>query len=103
MVLCFSTGQLDLLSIDRLLGVTKTYRLTYEAAQVEHALFDPRKAKNSWSIRAIVLRSFSEYFGANTEQLDIFAEDGRVVFTSYTDKIMHGKGWRRRPAAEHRG
>ncbi|KAL8648066.1 MAG: hypothetical protein Q9210_005201 [Variospora velana] len=91
MVLCFSTCQLDLLSNDGLLGVTKTYKLTYEAAEIERALFDPHSAKNSWSIGAFVLRSFIEYFGANTEQLDIFAEDGRVVFTSYTDKIMYGK------------
>lgn len=75
------------------LGVTKTYKLTYEAAKVERALFNPRGAKNSWAIAANVLKYLIEYFGANTEQLDICAEDGRVAFTSYAEKIMHGKGW----------
>ncbi|KAI4118386.1 MAG: hypothetical protein LQ345_001555 [Seirophora villosa] len=74
-----------------LLGVTKTYKLTYEAAKVERALFNPRAAKNSWAIGAKYLRYLIEYFGANTEQLDIYAEDGRVAFTSYAEKIMHGK------------
>ncbi|KAL8939775.1 MAG: hypothetical protein Q9216_003162 [Gyalolechia sp. 2 TL-2023] len=72
-------------------GVTKTYKLTYEAAKVEHALFNHYGAKNRWRIGANVLRSFMDYFGANTEQLDIYAEDGRVAFTSYTEKIGNGK------------
>ncbi|KAI4176297.1 MAG: hypothetical protein LQ343_001035 [Gyalolechia ehrenbergii] len=72
-------------------GVTKTYKLTYEAAKVEHALFNHHGAKNRWRIGANVLRSFIDYFGANTEQLDIYAEDGRAAFTSYTEKIVNGK------------
>ncbi|KAL8723761.1 MAG: hypothetical protein Q9225_000056 [Loekoesia sp. 1 TL-2023] len=72
-------------------GVTKTYKLTYEAAKIEHALFNHHSAKNRWRIGANVLRSFIEYFGTNTEQLDIYAEDGRIAFTSYTEKIIHGK------------
>lgn len=75
-----------------LLGVTKTYKLTYESVKIEHALFNHNAAKNRWRIDANVLRSFLEYFGANTEQLDIYAEDGRVAFTSYTEKIVNGKG-----------
>lgn len=75
-----------------IVGVTKTYQLTYEAAKVEHALFNHHGAKNKWQIGATVLRSFIEYFGANTEQLDICAEDGRAIFMSYTDKIANGKG-----------
>lgn len=73
-------------------GVTKTYKLTYEAVTVERALFNHHGAKNRWRIGANVLRSFLEYFGTNTEQLDVYAEDGRAAFTSYTEKIMHGKG-----------
>ena len=57
-----------------------------------HALFDEKIAKNKWSIGAHVLRTFSEYFGPKTEQLDIYSEDGRVTFTSYTEKIMDGRG-----------
>ncbi|KAL9025332.1 MAG: hypothetical protein Q9196_005823 [Gyalolechia fulgens] len=72
-------------------GVTKTYKLTYEAAKIEHALFNHHGAKNKWRIGANVLRSFIDYFGANTEQLDIYAEDGRAAFTSYTEKIANGK------------
>ena len=75
-----------------LAGVTKTYKLTYEAAKIEHALFNHHGAKNRWRISANALRSFIEYFGANTEQLDICAEDGRATFLSYTEKITHGKG-----------
>lgn len=71
-------------------GVTKTYKLTYEAAKVEHALFNHHGAKNKWRIGAIVLRSFMDYFGANTELLDICAEEGRATFKSYTEKIANG-------------
>ncbi|KAL8946427.1 MAG: hypothetical protein Q9222_007179 [Ikaeria aurantiellina] len=72
-------------------GVTKTYKLTYESIEVKHALFNRDSAKNKWRIGANVLRTFLEYFGTNTEQLDICVEDGRATFTSYTEKIMHGK------------
>ena len=57
-----------------------------------HALFDRNASKNRWSISADVLRSFGEHFGPKTEQLDIFSENGRAMFTSYTEKIMDGKG-----------
>lgn len=57
-----------------------------------HALFDKTVAKNTWSISANVLRDFVEYFGLRTEQLDIYSENGRVTFTSYTERIMEGKG-----------
>ncbi|KAL8832719.1 MAG: hypothetical protein Q9170_004781 [Blastenia crenularia] len=73
------------------IGVTKTYKLTYEATKIEHALFNCQAAKNRWRIGANVLKSFLDYFGANTEQLDIYAEDGRAAFTSYTEKIANGK------------
>ncbi|KAL8868668.1 MAG: hypothetical protein Q9174_004840 [Haloplaca sp. 1 TL-2023] len=72
-------------------GVTKTYKLTYESVKVERALFNYNTAKNTWRIGANVLRSFLEYFGATTEQLDIYVEDGRVAFTSYTEKVTNGK------------
>ncbi|KAL8677986.1 MAG: hypothetical protein Q9186_005616 [Xanthomendoza sp. 1 TL-2023] len=72
-------------------GVTKSYRLTYESVEIKHALFNRHGANNRWRIGANVLRSFLEYFGANTEQLDIYVENGRVAFTSYTERIMHGK------------
>ena len=73
-------------------GVTKTYKLNYESTDIKHALFNRNVAKNKWRISASVLRLFLEYFGTATEQLDIYAEDGRVAFTSYTEKVMHGRG-----------
>lgn len=57
-----------------------------------HALFDKKIAKNRWKIGSNVLRTFIEYFGAGTEQLDIYSEEGRVAFTSYTEKIATDKG-----------
>ena len=72
--------------------MTKTYKLTYESVEIMHALFDKNSAKNHWSISAHTLKAFSEYFGAKTEQLDMYAEGGRATFTSYTEKIMYGKG-----------
>ena len=73
-------------------GVIKTYKLTYESVEVVHALFDRNVAKNRWRIGAHVLRSWIEYFGAGTEQLDICSENGRVAFMSYTEKIMNDNG-----------
>lgn len=57
-----------------------------------HAVFNRNAAKNTWTISAATLRSFVEYFGVNTEQLDISSENGRATFTSYTEKVMNGKG-----------
>lgn len=73
-------------------GVIKTYKLTYESVEVMHALFNRNSAKNTWSIEAGILRSFAEYFGASTEQLDISSENGRTTFTSYSEKVMNGQG-----------
>jgi cell cycle checkpoint control protein RAD9A len=73
-------------------GVIKTYKLTYEAVDVMHALFDRGVARNRWSMHSSAVREYTEYFGTKTEMLDIFAgEDGRCVFKSYTAKISNGK------------
>lgn len=73
-------------------GVTKTYKLTYEAVDVMHALFDRSVAQNRWSMHSGAVREYIEYFGTKTELLDIFTgEDGRCVFKSYTEKISDGK------------
>ena len=77
---------------DLVQGVIKTYKLTYESVEVMHALFNKNAAKNTWKIGAGTLRSFVEYFGANTEQLDISSENGRATFTSYTEKVTNGRG-----------
>ncbi|KAL8995462.1 MAG: hypothetical protein Q9169_004803 [Polycauliona sp. 2 TL-2023] len=80
-----------IVELNLLLGVTKTYKLNYESTEIKHALFNWNAAKNSWRIGAGVLRSFLEYFGTATEHLDMYAEDGRVAFTSYTEKVVHNK------------
>jgi cell cycle checkpoint control protein RAD9A len=73
-------------------GVIKTYKLTYEAVDVMHALFDRSVARNKWSMHSGAVKEYIEYFGTKTEMLDIFAgEDGRCVFKSYTEKISNGK------------
>jgi cell cycle checkpoint control protein RAD9A len=73
-------------------GVIKTYKLTYEAVDVMHALFDRNVAKNRWSMHSGAVKEYIEYFGTKTEMLDIFAgDDGRCVFKSYTEKISNGK------------
>ena len=73
-------------------GVIKTYKLTYEAVDVMHALFDRNAAKNRWSMHSGAVKEYIEYFGTKTEMLDIFAgEDGRCIFKSYTEKISNGK------------
>ncbi|KAK8157098.1 Rad9-domain-containing protein [Phyllosticta citrichinensis] len=72
-------------------GVTKTYKLTYESVEVVHALFDRQSAKNHWSIHAGALKEAIEFFGPKTEQLDIYAENGRVTYTSFAEKITNGR------------
>ena len=73
-------------------GVIKTYKLTYEAVDVMHALFDRSVARNKWSMSSGAVKEYIEYFGTKTEMLDIFAgEDGRCVFKSYTEKVSNGK------------
>jgi cell cycle checkpoint control protein RAD9A len=72
-------------------GVIKTYKLTYEAVDVMHALFDRNTARNRWSMHSSAMREYIEYFGTKTEMLDIFSgEDGHAVFKSYTDKVLNG-------------
>ncbi|KAG9192048.1 cell cycle checkpoint control protein RAD9A [Alternaria panax] len=73
-------------------GVVKTYKLTYEAVDVMHALFDRTIARNRWSMHSSAVKEYVEYFGTKTEMLDISASaDGRCIFKSYTEKISNGK------------
>lgn len=73
-------------------GILKIYRLTFESTAPMHAQFNKDSANNRWNISSKALREFVEHFGPGTEQLDIYFEDGRVSFTSYTDKVMSGNG-----------
>lgn len=73
-------------------GVTKSYHLTYESIDTMRALFDKNRATNNWKINAKNLREYVEYFAPKTEQLDIYAEEGKCTFLAFTEKISHGKG-----------
>ncbi|KAI9758896.1 MAG: hypothetical protein M1835_000504 [Candelina submexicana] len=77
--------------VDEEIGVIKTYKLTYESVAVMHARFDKPNANNRWTIHSRVLREFIEHFGPRTEQLDVYSDNGRATFRSYTEKIMEGK------------
>ena len=72
-------------------GVTKTYKLTYESIEVMHALFDRSSASSEWTIRSGFLREFTDFFSPKAEQLDIYCEDGKVTFLSFTDKVVNTK------------
>ena len=76
---------------DFIVGVTKKYQLTYESVEVMHALFDKSVAVNRWKIRTAVLKEYAEFFGPKTEQLDIYAEGGKVTLMSFTEKIVDSK------------
>ncbi|KAK2861471.1 hypothetical protein FQN49_004167, partial [Arthroderma sp. PD_2] len=71
-------------------GVLKTYKLTYEPADVQHALFDRSGVQNEWTVDSKLLREILDHFGRSAEQLDIYPDDGRAVFTSFTEKVMAG-------------
>ena len=73
-------------------GVLKTYRLTFESVAPAHAVFKQELVKNRWTISSRTLREFVEHFASKTEQLDIYSEDGRANFMSYTEKIISGNG-----------
>ncbi|EXJ81031.1 hypothetical protein A1O3_07319 [Capronia epimyces CBS 606.96] len=72
-------------------GVVKTYRLFYESAEILHAAFDRVGSTNYWSVSSRTLRDVVEYFGPKTDQLDWYFQNGKVTFTSYTEKIQSGK------------
>ena len=70
----------------------KTYKLTYESIDVSRAVFDNDTVTSKWVVGAPLLKAFSEYFGARTEHLDTCYDAGKMVFTSYTEKVMKGNG-----------
>nr|KMM69302.1 DNA repair protein rad9, variant [Coccidioides posadasii RMSCC 3488] len=72
-------------------GVVKTYKLIYEPVEVQHAVFDKSKTQNKWVIDSKFLREIVEYFGPTAEQLDIFTDNGKAIFTSFTTRVTNGK------------
>ncbi|PYH47530.1 putative DNA repair protein rad9 [Aspergillus saccharolyticus JOP 1030-1] len=79
------------------LGVIKLYRLSYEPVLVQHATFDRSRATNEWSIEPRFLKEVTDHFVPSAEQLDIYSEHGKTVFTSFTTKIVEGKEILRQP------
>lgn len=57
-----------------------------------HAVFKPELVKSRWAISSRTLRDFIDHFAPKTEQLDIYSEDGRANFMSYTEKVISGNG-----------
>jgi hypothetical protein len=74
------------------LGVIKSYKLTYEPAAIQHAVFDKSKATSMWATDPKFLKQLIDHFSLSAEQLDMYTDSGRAVFTSFTTKIMEGKG-----------
>ncbi|KAI9729716.1 MAG: hypothetical protein M1834_006667 [Cirrosporium novae-zelandiae] len=72
-------------------GVIKTYRLTYESVGVMSAVFDKKKAVNRWTMKSGALREFIEYFGPGTDQLEIYPDAGRAIFSSFREKVTNGR------------
>ncbi|KAE8372730.1 Rad9-domain-containing protein [Aspergillus bertholletiae] len=79
------------------LGVIKSYKLTYEPTTVNHAVFDRTKTTNQWSIEPRFLREITDHFSPSAEQLDIYSDNGKAVFTSFTTKITDGKEILKKP------
>ena len=73
-------------------GVIKSYKLTYEPAAIQHAVFDRSKTTNQWTADPRFLKQIIDHFSLSAEQLDICAESGKATFTSFTTKITEGKG-----------
>ncbi|KAF7587266.1 hypothetical protein BBP40_007505 [Aspergillus hancockii] len=79
------------------LGVIKSYKLTYEPTTINHAVFDRTKTTNQWSIDPKFLREITDHFSLSAEQLDIYSENGKAIFTSFTTKITDGKEILKKP------
>lgn len=66
--------------------------MTYEPAAIQHAVFDRSGSMNHWTADPRFLKQIIEHFAVSAEQLDIYSEKGKAVFTSFTTKIAEGKG-----------
>lgn len=75
-------------------GVIKSYKLNYEPTTVSHAVFDRTVATNKWSIDPKFLKEITDHFSPSAEQLDIYSEGNKAIFTSFTTKVVDGKGTR---------
>ncbi|KAJ5543687.1 Rad9/DDC1 [Penicillium frequentans] len=76
--------------MDCAMGVIKSYKLTYEPAAIQHAIFDPSSTTSKWSADPRYLKQIVDHFSASAEQLDLYGDDEQAVFTSFTKKITDG-------------
>ncbi|KAJ5814418.1 uncharacterized protein N7503_001168 [Penicillium pulvis] len=76
--------------MDCAMGVIKSYKLTYEPAAIQHAIFDPSSTTSKWSADPRYLKQIVDHFSASAEQLDMYGDDEQAVFTSFTKKITDG-------------
>ncbi|KAJ5776837.1 hypothetical protein N7520_000083 [Penicillium odoratum] len=74
------------------MGVIKSYRLTYEPASIQHAMFDHTNATNTWSASPLHLKQILEHFTASAEQLDLCGDMDQANFTSITKRITISEG-----------
>ncbi|KAL4880464.1 Rad9-domain-containing protein [Aspergillus karnatakaensis] len=79
------------------LGVIKSFKLTYESTTIQHAIFERSSATNEWSIGPLFLKEITTHFSPAAEQLDIYSENSKVIFTSFTTKITDGKNTLKQP------
>ncbi|KAL5339572.1 Rad9-domain-containing protein [Aspergillus crustosus] len=79
------------------LGVIKLYKLTYESTTIQHAVFDRSRSTNEWSIGPLFVKEITTHFSSSAEQLDIYSENTKVIFTSFTTKITDGKNTLKQP------
>lgn len=75
-----------------LIGVTKTYRLTYEPIKMLHALFSSSHVSNRWRAQSSCLKDYLDLFAPRTELLDICSQGDRLTLVSYTEKVTNGRG-----------
>ncbi|CAI7600904.1 unnamed protein product [Penicillium pancosmium] len=66
------------------LGVIKSYKLTYEPAAIQHAVFDRSKTTNQWTADPRFLKQIIDHFSMSAEQLDICAEAEVLKYPVHT-------------------
>jgi cell cycle checkpoint control protein RAD9A len=70
----------------RVSDLVKTFALTYEAIDLNHPVFDRNNSLNRWTIKSSFLRENLDFFSPKVEQLDIFHDQDKMTFVSFTNK-----------------
>jgi cell cycle checkpoint control protein RAD9A len=56
-----------------------------------HAIFERLSSMNFWTIKASFLKENLDFFSPKVEQLDIYHEDDKMTFLSFTSKVVTDK------------